>query len=483
MNKTLLLILCDFLLITLVSLIDWQRAAEFDPSKSPPAGETVVSEAEAAEAPAGADPDLLAALQLSLEAGREDREAIRAELEAREAALAERQREIDRLGEGIAEREVRAAELEAERQRLGTTLEEARRGLASMTERATRTAEEAAAARARMELLQRELQQRQEQAQKLATDLEAANVARERATEEARELGTQVKLAEQERTLLRQNLDALREEVVVVREEKAAIQQQAGRLTEGVTQLAERSAELREEIRDNRPINANMIFDSYSANRVVLSFTAVRPGLFGEIRREPRAETVLVSDGQAVYALLHVRQTPFSLGENPSAWAELAGTFSHDGRSWPARDLRFLAIDPRLAVVPVAPEVAAALGAKVHRLAVEPFKFPDAVLIGREGKSYGEVEFKLDARNPRYVRMPTNIVNRLLGDFTPSSGDLVFSKTGDLLGVMVNDSHCVLLDNFLVAQAVELSPAGGAAVPDALGDLRARHASLPFFLR
>ena len=36
----------------------------------------------------------------------------------------------------------------------------------------------------------------------------------------------------------------------------------------------------------------------------------------------------------------------------------------------------------------------------------------------------------------------------LFGKFNPSRGDLVFSKTGELLGVMANSTYCVMLQNF-----------------------------------
>jgi hypothetical protein len=46
------------------------------------------------------------------------------------------------------------------------------------------------------------------------------------------------------------------------------------------------------------------------------------------------------------------------------------------------------------------------------------------------------------------VRVDNRIFKRLFGDFAPSRGDLVFSKSGELLGVMVNSDYCVLLGNF-----------------------------------
>jgi len=76
------------------------------------------------------------------------------------------------------------------------------------------------------------------------------------------------------------------------------------------------------------------------------------------------------------------------------------------------------------------------------------------VLISSGGAGYGQVPFKLDPTNPSYVRMDNRLVRRLFGDFSPSSGDLVLSQTGELLGIMVNSDYCALVNNFLPAQTI-----------------------------
>ncbi len=111
-------------------------------------------------------------------------------------------------------------------------------------------------------------------------------------------------------------------------------------------------------------------------------------------------------------------------------------------------EIEFLQVDPRVVVVPVDAQQVAALGAKVYPLAADPFKFPDAVLISGGGKGYGELGFKLDADHRGYVRVDNRLFKRLFGDFAPSRGDLVFSKRGELIGVMVNSDYCALLGDF-----------------------------------
>ena len=55
---------------------------------------------------------------------------------------------------------------------------------------------------------------------------------------------------------------------------------------------------------------------------------------------------------------------------------------------------------------------------------------------------------QIDASTPNYVKVDRNLLKGLFGKFNPSRGDLVFSKTGELLGIMVNNDYCAVLKDF-----------------------------------
>ena len=42
----------------------------------------------------------------------------------------------------------------------------------------------------------------------------------------------------------------------------------------------------------------------------------------------------------------------------------------------------------------------------------------------------------------------------MFGDFAPKRGDLVFAKTGELLGIMVNNDYCAVLKNFAASKTI-----------------------------
>jgi hypothetical protein len=80
--------------------------------------------------------------------------------------------------------------------------------------------------------------------------------------------------------------------------------------------------------------------------------------------------------------------------------------------------------------------------------------------------------------------MDHNSLKGLFGKFNPSTGDLVFSKNGDLLGVMVNNTYCVVIRNFEAAATFRFgADARSQPIADTLASLYSTVAGLPFKLQ
>jgi len=100
-------------------------------------------------------------------------------------------------------------------------------------------------------------------------------------------------------------------------------------------------------------------------------------------------------------------------------------------------------------MMPVSKSDAARLGAKIYRTSSDPFKFQDAVLVSAQGDYYGDCKFQIDVRTPDYVRLDRSVLKGIFaGKFNPSRGDLVFSRTGELLGIMANNSYCMVIRKY-----------------------------------
>lgn len=428
MNKTLLLIICDFLLLNLLALTRWEKAEPHRQEQQP------VPAVQQGRAPVSKDQDLVEVMKQSLADEQSQREQLAQQLQQTQTTLQSREQSL--------------AQLQNERTQLSSSLNETQRQAQELAKKVETASHDAAVSRERLAQLQRDLEQRQAEAERQKAQLAELEKQHQDAQQKIESLNVAVKVSEQEKQMLRETASTLKTQVEAERQERIKVQQTTEQLAQGVGHMAEQSTALTKEIRDNRPINANTLFNDFLANRVQATFTASRPGLFGQVVRTKETRTVFVTDGKQIYALLHVDDTPFAIREAGPDWEQVTVTFSKGGYQGAAKTINFLAVDPRIVVLPVDAEQVKALGAKVYDIAADPFKFPEVVLISNGGAGYGEVPFKLDPTLPRYVRVENKLLKHLFGDFAPSRGDLVLSKTGELLGIMANGDYCVILNDF-----------------------------------
>jgi len=429
MNKTLLLIMCDFLLLNLLALTHWEKAVPSQQVDAPPPPKVQTS-----NAPATKNQDMVDVMKLSLEDERKQRELLAQQLQRTQSNLQSREQNLSRL--------------ENERNQLSSSLTSTQQKAAELAQQVEQSTHDAAISRERLAQLQTELQQRQAEAERQKQQLTALTQQQQEAQQRIESLNVSVKVAEQEKKMLRDTNDSLKTQVVAERQERMKVQETTTQLAHGVGQIAEQSTQLTKEIRDNRPINANTLFSDFLANRVDTEFDAQHGSLFGTVNRNKQTHTILFTDGKQTYALLHVDDTPFAVRDTGPDWENFTAQFSKGGYRGSAPEIQLLRTDPRIVVIPLTKEQTTALGTKVYELAADPFKFPEVVLISSGGAGYGEVAFRLDPTEPRYVRVDNHLFKRLFGDFAPNRGDLVFSKTGELLGIMANSDYCVVLNDF-----------------------------------
>jgi X-X-X-Leu-X-X-Gly heptad repeat protein len=324
--------------------------------------------------------------------------------------------------------------------------------------------------------MQRELEERRQEAERQKAELARMERQNAEARQRIENLNVAVKVAEQEKQMLGQNLEQARAQVEQERQERFKVQEQTTQLAQGVGQLAEKSTELTKEIRDNRPVNPNTIFGEFLANRVQLQVNTQRPGLFSPNFRERDSQTVLVSDGNRAFAIMHISDTPFAWNwENPPNYQKIAGRLTFGGTTAPVTELQFLELDPRVLAVPLSEELAGRLGAKIYAVARDPFKFPDVVLVRAEDGRYGETQVRIDASHRGYLRLDNRIMTRLFGEISPKRGDLVFAKTGEIIGIMVNDEYCAVLGDFAASHTFRLGDdVTQSGTQDVFRDLSAR---------
>lgn len=526
MNKPMLIIICDFLLISLLSL------ASFDQDPPENGGEAITEAVDAQSAQ-----DMLETLSLALAEEKSNHDSLEEELRtlkndlsSTQSTLQNREQTLASIQSSLSETEKRAKELEERRKRLEREYDNTQKTVTFLQDQylltkaeadqleddLASTSQTAAVSQAKLDTIQSELTVRRQEASnmqekidqlererraaeaakfKLALDLKqsqtTAIVVKEQlevARDDVKTARSDVAFSRQELINARSEVKYARTEVAVARDEvarvvdeKETIQRHAEKLATGVSTLAEKSEEIKDEIRNSTPLTANSIYNEFRNNQIDTRFFAAKSGLFGQrVTREKKTKSIIATDGTRYYILYHIDDTPLSLANTDANWEQLTGVVSRQSVSYSIPLLSGLAMDPRILVVPVGRAQAERLNCKIYPLALDPYKFQEAVLVGSRESYFGEVRFQLDPKHPSYVKMERPSLGKLSGKFAPSSGDLVFSKTGELLGIMANNKYCAVFRevsmNRKLKFGLEVSEAETTRV---LGQMRSQFQMLP----
>jgi hypothetical protein len=442
MNRSILIVICDFLLVSLL-VFSRQDINQVTDTSAP---RTLKLEIATNQPDSGRD--LAAAMRLALAEERQHRDLLQGELSQTRSELGEReqqvqtfQQELQSRQQQLQSREQQLTQLHQAQTNLQEQLGAARTNLQTLDQQLQSRSTEALITKEQLAAMQADARQQAERAAALQKQLDQLASSNQVVLAEKQRLSTQLQVANAEKRAATEQVGRMTEEVRTERAEKA-------KLVEGFQAMATNSGKLAQEIRENRPLAPNTIFSDFVTNRVQARLDAVRSGLFGDATRTKDAETVLVSDGTNIFALCHVQDTPLALWNPGTDWEQLSGTLSRGATSVAVRSLSFCWTDPRVVWMPVTAAEARQLGCAVYRTSPDPYKFQDAVLIGAQEGYYGECRFQIDLTTPQYVKLDRSFLKGLFGKFNPSRGDLVFSRNGELLGIMANNTYCLMLGKF-----------------------------------
>ncbi len=421
MNRSILIVICDFLLLSLLTFsTDINKMA--DQNTQTPTQAAVVTQT------VNPGRDLASVMKQALAEERRGREQLQAQLaqaqQAQQAQANQSAQQTQRLQQQQTALQQQVAAAQASIQNLNQQLQAGATQLTATKAEEQKQSDLAAMLKQQLDLLTQSNQMVLSQKQQLASQLQLTAAEKNAAAQQA--------------ALLQQQVQA----------ERA----QEAQLAQSFKALATNSTQLASEIRENTPLAPNTIFNNFVASHVAVHFAATRTNEFGfDSTRRRDTDTVLVTDGTNIFALCYVDDTPFVLWKPGMDWDWLAGTLNHGGTQVPVRSLSFAAPDPRVVFMPVTSADAARLGCRIYRISADPYKFQDAVLVGETEKYYGECNFQIDLSEPQYVKLDRSLLKGLFGKFNPSRGDLVFSRSGELLGIMANNTYCLMLRDFAPA--------------------------------
>ena len=488
MNKTLMLVICDFLLLSMLAL------ARFDPSeKAPKPTLDATASADSAKA------ELIALLEQSLESEHSSRENITSDLQKtretlkqKAATLNAREKELERalanLEESTSEAEQLALQntaieqnrsaleqeqiaLEARFEKTRSDLEAVSRERIELTDSLGQLKASSTLARERLRQAEEALQLRELELAQREAALQASEKEKQALALRSSELVKQLEVRESENRLLAANLNQEKQEKAVLKQEKNAAIARADQLTDniavlgaGISQLGsnvstltQSSEAIREEMEASRPQTASDIFTRFQNNRVNIRFTSTERGLLGgRNRRVYESKSILVDGSDGVtYLVTHTDDSPFSLSGSASIEsAELK--IEVNNRLTRIEQIGFLSADPRLIFIPLPQNFVREIALEAFPLATEANRWSEAVLIKNDESNFGTASFRRLTSSSLFLKIERPALGELLADFAASRGDLSFTRNSQFIGLLTDRRHSVVIEDFIATAVIRL---------------------------
>jgi hypothetical protein len=474
MNRSILIVICDFLLVSLLafSTVDINKVSH-------PGGAPTLLKQPAATGSnqASGRQDLGDVMRLALDDERKAHDQLLGELTRTRAVVSQQDQQIQNTRNQLLTKEQLAAQLAEEQTNLQRQVAAAQTNIADLNQQLHTTTVETVITKEQRAAMEVEARKQAEKAAALEQQLAQLQKNNQSMQSDRVALQNQLQMSEASSRSAYAQMSQLQEEVDAQRRENV-------RLADGVKVLATTSSNLAKEIHESRPLTPNMIFQEMLTNRVVASFSGVKPGLFGDSSKDKQTQLILITDETNTFALCHIQDTPLTLWSPGTQWEELNGTLTRGSASFPITSVSFCSMDPRLVLIPVPAAEARALGSKIYHFSKDPYIFQDAVVVGTREDYYGECKFQIEVSTPQYLKMDHNSLKGLFGKFNPSSGDLVLSKSGELIGLMANNSYCAVIRHFDSAASFRFGPEGrNQPTAQTLSGLYSVVANLPFKLQ
>ncbi len=491
MSKSILIVICDFLVLSLISLVNFEDM--------PSATQEDKQKEEAIVVKSFADAQMVDLLKMSLDSEREKREALKSDVEKLSQAAKESLEQSDKQQKIIAAREKQLEEMRltkesVEREKL-TILQKSKelekrvsasetrnaalqREILSASEKLEKSAQERidlqkklgdmretdVAARMKLESVQAELKQNKENLERLRKESESLKLENKAIEAEKRALATQLEVASTKTQIYEENLKRAQALVDIEKTEKTKILVHADKLAAGVNELASSQKqmatsqkEITKQVKDLRPQTPSEIFSKIKSSLVNITFTHTRKGLLGESVTKTELRSVPIKIDGKYWLAFSADSTALAPVQNKYFPPEKMSV-SVSGNSYRFEPLAIysLANDPRLLAIQVPAEF-------IEKEKIEPlvpasnfFRFPECIVVNSKDLYYGQVPFRADFKNQSYARLDVGLLQSIFGTFAPASGDIVISRSGEFLGFMTEGDIAALVSQLKTASSLSM---------------------------
>ena len=511
MNRSLLLVVCDFLLLSILALARFDVPADATIAKD---GQKIVSNAVIERISDGENyDDVVAELEATnetlLENLSSDKDDLLEQKLKLEDQIAQRQKELEDKENQIASRDAVIADNEEEIKKSQAEAQELERKREEIEKKREALLQTNAASKKELELLSKNLADAKKKSDQLAelkakTEKEAETFrvelaksiekvkAEEKATAEAQaqlkdekrrgdalvastakfdekidSINAGLKGVGEDLKVVGQGLAGVGDKITNVTNDVNSVKQDVSRVGQEIEGVGSKVENIKKEVEvsvaqqkenfkkltDVQTKSLNEIFTRYDENKIKLKLTFTHKGGFmGATKKDTfEMDTIIMVDGSFAYSLVHARSSPFRLEPSVRKLTEVSGQINSPKlkNAIEVKEVAFMD-DPRILIVPLyinPKELEKTSEIEVFNAPQNPYLFSEAVVVNAKSGRFGQTDFIRDERDSRYIKVSHTNFAFITGKFDPGKGDLVFSQKGELLGIMVNNDYAFHVKN------------------------------------
>ncbi len=511
MNRSLLLVVCDFLLLSILALARFDVPADATIAKD---GQKIVSNAVIERISDGENyDDVVAELEATnetlLENLSSDKDDLLEQKLKLEDQIAQRQKELEDKENQIASRDAVIADNQEEIKKSQAEAQELERKREEIEKKREALLQTNAASKKELELLSKNLADAKKKSDQLAelkakTEKEAETFrvelaksiekvkAEEKATAEAQaqlkdekrrgdalvastakfdekidSINAGLKGVGEDLKVVGQGLAGVGDKITNVTNDVNSVKQDVSRVGQEIEGVGSKVENIKKEVEvsvaqqkenfkkltDVQTKSLNEIFTRYDENKIKLKLTFTHKGGFmGATKKDTfEMDTIIMVDGSFAYSLVHARSSPFRLEPSVRKLTEVSGQINSPKlkNAIEVKEVAFMD-DPRILIVPLyinPKELEKTSEIEVFNAPQNPYLFSEAVVVNAKSGRFGQTDFIRDERDSRYIKVSHTNFAFITGKFDPGKGDLVFSQKGELLGIMVNNDYAFHVKN------------------------------------
>ena len=498
MSKSLLIVICDFLLLSLLSIANFDKPKQTNAQRR---------ESDAAlKSENFVQTQMLETLKTALDAEQRRHEDLSRDVEKMSQVAEANRVQAQTHKQTIAQRErqleqIRAAKEELERERLAVLqkskileekvrsadtrnetlsreisaaaqkLEKSAQDRARLEAELGRTKLSDAAAQTKLRLAQEELRQTRENLARLQGESEKLRLENRAIEAEKLALSTRLEVASTKTQIYAENLKKAQLAISLEKAEKDKIMEHARSLSDNFSALADNqqalSKNLSASVESLRPMTASEVFAKIRGDFVEISFRFSESGILGRNNSVAKISALPFADGGKVRLFFHADSTPLNFSKNAVQPEKLELTVSAGGKIFTADTLYRVSGGGRLLCVELPAGFVEAKNVLNVAKEADIYKFTDCIVVNPVSKYYGQTPFMANFTKRDYAKLDTGLLESIFKKFSPSSNDAVLTRTGEALGVLVSGSDLFLVRGAKFYRALKLgaaySPADAAA--------------------